>query len=418
MAQSITGNGKPFHINNVPYGIKISERWKERGIISSDDETLIKEYVKERTAQASLSTGRQNKLYIILSSWRRFLPEYRTMTMTDLYGGITRLSNGEGNDGNLTLSKNYVYDHVTIGKSFWFWLIDEGHNKNLNDKKIRAIKRPSRLVMTKKAGDLLTEQDVRQILVACKTSRDKALIGLLYEAGMRIGEIGSLKWDQVKFDEYGLSVNVDFKTGKPRFIRCVFCEPYVKEWKKETHHKNDDDFVFITIQKTAPTYQMLYRQISRLADRAGIKKKVHPHIFRHSRITHLLQQGLSESVVKMMMWGSLTTDMFQSYAHLTGGDVDNAVLELHGIKQKTAEERERVLAARECPRCGLIVSPTDKFCKNCAQPIAEDFRVSIESKTKVIEQSPRYEPDIEKIMARMADLEEKVKTMEQAKEGS
>lgn len=412
MAQPTTGNGKPFHINNVPYGIKILEKWKDRNIITSDDESIIKDYVKERTAQASLSTGRQNKLYIILSSWRRFLPEYQTMTMSDLYSGLSRLSNGEANDGNLTLSKNYVYDHVTIGKAFWFWLIDEGHNKNLIEKKIRAIKRPSKLIMTKKAGDLLTEQEVRQMLVACKTSRDKALIGLLYEAGMRIGEIGSLRWNQVKFDEYGLSVNVDFKTGKPRFIRCVFCEPYLKVWKHDATRKADDDFVFTTMQKTAPTYQMLYRQIKRIADRAGIKKEVHPHIFRHSRITHLLQQGLSESVVKMMMWGSLNTDMFQSYAHLTGADVDNAVLQLHGIKPKTPEERAQILAARECPQCHAIVSPTDKFCNNCAYPLSEEFKQSIEAKTKAIENSPRHVSDIDQIMARMRELEEQIKKIQ------
>lgn len=412
MAQPTTGNGKPFHINNVPYGIKIMERWSAKGTLSSDDETLIKEYVKERTAQKSLSTGRQNKLYLILASWRRFLPEYRTLTMTDLYAGITRLSNGEANDGNLSLSKNYIYDHVTIGKAFWFWLIDEGHNKNLIEKKVRAIKRPSKLIMTKKAGDLLTEEEVRRMLVACKTSRDKALIGLLYEAGMRIGEIGSLRWNQVKFDEYGLSVNVDFKTGKPRYIRCVFCEPYLKVWKQDAPRKADDDYVFTTIQKTAPTYQMLYRQISRIADRAGIKKDVHPHIFRHSRITHLLQQGLSESVVKMMMWGSINTDMFETYAHLTGADVDSAVLELHGIKQKKGEDREQVLAARECPRCHSIVSPTDKFCSNCAEQLTDEFKKSIEEKTKVIESSPRHISDIDQLMARMRELEGKIAMMQ------
>ncbi len=44
----------------------------------------------------------------------------------------------------------------------------------------------------------------------------------------------------------------------------------------------------------------------------GIAKKIAPHIFRHSRVTHLINQGMKESVIKLMMWGNLITDTFAS----------------------------------------------------------------------------------------------------------
>jgi site-specific recombinase XerD len=357
---------------------------QEKGAVTADDAALIRSYVKERTAQRSLSPGRQNKLINVLFSWRRFLPEYRTLIMDQVYGGLNQLSTGNAKDEQLNLSKNYIYDHVTILKPFLIWLIDEGHNTSLIEKKVLQIKRPQAVIMTKSVSDLLTEPEIRQMLTACKTSRDRALISVLYEGGLRIGEIGQLTWEKITFDEHGLIINLDFKTGKPRFIRCVFATPYLKEWQKDCKGSKNS-FVFITNRNEPPTYEMLYRQIRRLAIRAGLKEKhVHPHIFRHSRITHLLQQGMNESAVKMMMWGSINSDMFQSYAHLTGADVDKAVLELHGIMQKKTKDRDHSLDARECPRCRAIAAPTQKFCGICAEPLTEDARTTIQSKSMEI----------------------------------
>jgi len=383
MARQTIRNGKAFHINSTLYADKLLSDHEDKGIVSAEDATLIRSYVKERTAQRSLSPGRQNKIIIILASWRRFIPEYRTLTMDQVYGGLNQLSTGNAKDEQLNLSKNYIYDHITILKPFLIWLIDEGHNKNLIEKKVLQIKRPQAVIMTKSVSDLLTEPEIRKILTACKTSRDRALISLLYEGGLRIGEIGLLTWEKVTFDEHGLIINLDFKTGKPRFIRCVFATPYLKEWQKESKGAGNS-FVFVTNRNEPPTYEMLYRQIRRLAKRAEIEKHVHPHIFRHSRITHLLQQGMNESAVKMMMWGSINSDMFQSYAHLAGADVDKAVLELHGIMQKKTKEKDHSLEARECPRCHAIAGPTQRFCGICAEPLDEEAQKKKETTLEMI----------------------------------
>lgn len=408
MARKTIKNAKPFHINNSLYADKLLSVQQEKGIVSTDDATLIRSYVKERTAQRSLSPGRQNKLIIILASWRRFIPEYRSLTMNQVYDGLNQLSTGNSKDKQLDLSKNYIYDHVTILKPFLIWLIDEGHNTCLTEKKIQQIKRPHSVIMTKTVSDLLTEPEIRQILTACKTNRDRALISVLYEGGLRIGEIGQLKWEKVTFDEHGLIINLDFKTGKPRFIRCVFATPYLKEWRRDCNGSGNS-YVFITNRGESPTYEMLYRQIRRLAQRAGIKKHVHPHIFRHSRITHLLQQGMNETAVKMMMWGSVNSDMFASYAHLTGADVDKAVLELHGIMQKKTKDKDHSLDARECPTCHAIAGPTQKFCGICATPLTEEGRISRDQAVHIADDAFSRKSDdpvfIDKIARRMLQIQ-------------
>jgi integrase len=119
--------------------------------------------------------------------------------------------------------------------------------------------------------------------------------------------------------------------------------------------------------------------IRRIAKRAGITKKVNPHIFRHSRIIHLIIAGLPDSIIKTMIWGNLTTEMFQTYAHLTGEDVDNAVMKMHSIVNPTEAKRQKGMTLRQCPTCGEINNHTADFCINCRTALQEDASRSIES---------------------------------------
>ncbi|MDP3397179.1 MAG: tyrosine-type recombinase/integrase [Methanoregula sp.] len=52
--------------------------------------------------------------------------------------------------------------------------------------------------------------------------------------------------------------------------------------------------------------------MQRIVQWAGITKHVTPHLFRHSRITHIRNDGVQESVIKMMMWGTVNTTMFET----------------------------------------------------------------------------------------------------------
>ena len=114
-------------------------------------------------------------------------------------------------------------------------------------------------------------------------------------------------------DKYGYVVNVDFKTGKPRYIRLIMAAQHISSWKADyPFEPAADKLVFITQYKTPMTHHSVEKQLQRLAGYAGIEKHITPHIFRHSRITHLIKDGVSESVIKLMMWGTINTPMFQT----------------------------------------------------------------------------------------------------------
>ena len=166
--------------------------------------------------------------------------------------------------------------------------------------------------MTKLPSQLLSTEEVLTMIRNCRTSRDRALISALFEGGFRIKELGTLTWSQILFDRYGCVVNVNVKTGRPRYVRLITSAPYLAAWKSDYPlSMNEESLVFLTTQYRPLEHAGVATQLKKIAKRAGITKHITPHIFRHSRITALLQQGFSESTIKLTMWGSLDTTMLR-----------------------------------------------------------------------------------------------------------
>nr|WP_320160891.1 site-specific integrase [uncultured Methanoregula sp.] len=396
-----TLNDSQFHINNTSFGIKSLQTWKEKGIISPEDAELIDEYLTKRRADKDLSQGRVNKILFTFLAWRRLVKPFKENTMLDIYKGIDDLKNGANKPkatGRQRYSKNFVYDTVTIIKPFYLWMIESGYSNNLSEKDISSLKRPKRDLMTKTVADILTEEEIKKMVVACESTRDRAVIMMLYDGGFRIGELGKLTWGQVSFDNYGVVVNVDEKTGKPRYVRLLAASSYLAKWKDDyPFDPVGNNLVFISHQKQAIAYNTMYRQIKRIAERTGIKKNVHPHIFRHTRITNLIEKGIPESVIKSMMWGSLTTDMFACYAHLTNRSIDDALLEQAGIKRTEKTEKKEVLAPKQCPACHIINGPTARFCNQCGRSLTDEAEVQYQESASKIREMFRENPQAQKV---------------------
>ena len=258
-------------------------------------------------------------------------------------------------------TQNTRRDYVMFLKRFFKWLIENKFSE-IPLEKIVKIKAPGVDNMTKVAGDLLDEMEILAMINACQSSRDRALISVLYEGAFRIMELATLTWSQVKFDEYGVVINVDLKTEKPRYIRLVSSVSYLAAWMKDFPYKPEgNNLVFITAKHYPLQYEGVNVQLKKIACRAGIKKRVTPHLFRHSRITHLHRQGCSEAVLKMMAWGHQRTRMMAVYSHLTGGDIDGEILRMNGIKP-TATPPSQAMQAVQCKHCSAFNEPGSKFC--------------------------------------------------------
>lgn len=353
-------------------GQKSFQKALAAGIITADDIALVREFVQERQAQKHISDGRVNKIIFTLVQWRRFIPrQYRDVAIGEIYAAISELKAGQ-NAHKKVFQQNTIHDYIRILKPFLLWMMENGYS-SLPEKKVRAIAAPAVNYQTTKPDEILSLEEIELLIRASVNTRDRALIGCLYESGARIGEICRLTWRDVIFDKYGVKLYIDDqKTRKRRYSRLTMSREYLAAWKNDFHPGEPlpDARVFATFEGRPLDYTQAVRILRRLVTRSGIKKKVHPHLFRKSRITHMIAQNYQESVIKESLWGNANTGMFRTYVCLAEKDIDAEFLDRAGIKVKADEERP--LVARPCPECHTVNSPTARFCPTCGFSFTEE----------------------------------------------
>lgn len=369
--------GKAFHKSDetyVEYTGKLIERSVGKGKITAEDAKLIKQYLSEASAETGISGCRKYKIAIQLVGLRRFLPPFREAVAPDLFEAIEQIKIAKKGDGSSMFKPNTVSDMIRFLRRFYLWMIENDYSRIPEDKVRKKIKPPAYERMTKTAEQLLEEDEIRALIEAARTPRDRALVAVLYESGCRIGEMAALTWSDVRFTEnQTAAINTAGKTGKPRYIPIVAARSYLAAWRADYPGKPyGDALVFVTNNTNGPLqYAGVVKQLRKIAVRAGIEKHVTPHLFRHSRITHMIRKGVPEPVIKKMMWGSLSTDMLQTYAHLVDRDIDDAIAQLYGVVTKEAEKND-ALEPRQCMRCFSVWGPTLQHCGVCGAPLTQD----------------------------------------------
>jgi site-specific recombinase XerD len=231
------------------------------------------------------------------------------------------------------------------------------------------------------ASDILTEDEIKKLIESAEHPRDKAFISMLYELGARISEIGNLQIKDITRDKYSYIVDLSGKTGH-RTPRIVISDPYVTVWLNNHPLRNEPDApLWVSIvgkdKNRKMQYQALRMLIKRLKEKAGLKKRIHPHLFRHTRVTHLLvNRQINESQAKVYFGWTPSSKMLSEYSHLISADVNDAILKAHGIK--TEEEIESKLKPKQCPRCKAINPQDHLFCKNCSSVLDEKTAVALD----------------------------------------
>jgi integrase len=243
--------------------------------------------------------------------------------------------------------------------------------------------------------DLLTQEDVESMINHAEHPRDKAFIATLYETGCRIGELASLQIKSVTIDKYGVIIVVTGKTGMRR-VRMISYASYLSIWLSMHPDRNDPQApLWVVIGTTkgiakkklkgykfnwsyALRYNAMSKILERAATKAGITKPINPHHFRHSRATKLAN-SLTEAQLKEFFGWTQSSDMASVYVHLSGRDVDDALLKLYGLKEKAPEEEHD--KPTRCPRCSEINPPNFKFCGKCG--MALDLKAVMEKEDKM-----------------------------------
>jgi len=322
----------------------------------------------ENFARMRLAKG-SGKLRVVKCMYcMRFLAQwlnkdFSTATKTDIIRLVTEID-----------SKNYSeytrYDFKVVLKMFYKWLLgkDEDFPKVIKWLKPKIGNKANKL-----PEELLTIEETQKLANSTTNPRDKALILALYESGCRIGELLYLKLRNVQFDNYGVVLIVNGKTGSRR-VRIIASAQVLGQWLQEHPDKDNPDAPLwparLARYKPVPcSYPSILAMLRRASKASGIKKRIYPHLFRHSRATSLASK-LTEAQMKEYFGWTQGSDMAATYVHLSGRDVDSTLLQMYSMKDKPIE-KEPKLDIKICSRCKERNSPTQSFCGKCGNPFDE-----------------------------------------------
>jgi len=160
--------------------------------------------------------------------------------------------------------------------------------------------------------------------------RDKAIMELLYSTGMRSAELRNLKIFDIDFSNGLMRV-----LGKGRKERIVplgdVASWYLREYLQKSrpkYMKNDTEYVFLTHRGTNIKRRTLPEIVQKYSKRAGIKKDINVHTFRHTFATHMIQKGANLRIVQEIL-GHSSIATTQVYTRVEIGDLKRAHAKTH-----------------------------------------------------------------------------------------
>ncbi len=190
-------------------------------------------------------------------------------------------------------------------------------------------------------SEILQPSEVQAIIEkGARSLRDRALVAAIWETGGRIHELLSLRLRNVKRttspENHGRTIFVLWfeKTkvqGEEHEGYLVETAPVMEAWLKAHPHPGPDSFVFESWTGRGLHRSKGWAIVHTAARRAGIEKRVYPHLFRHSRATYLLQLGVPEVQVKKLLGWSPGSSMLNKYVHLTDQDAFRSLLKAQGM---------------------------------------------------------------------------------------
>lgn len=219
-------------------------------------------------------------------------------------------------------------------RGFFNYLIFEEYRKT---NPLELIESPK---LGRKLPDTLSMAEIDLLIASIDLStpqgeRNRAILETLYGCGLRVSELTGLKISDLFFEE-GF-IKVTGKGDKQRFVpigeaTIKFIDLYKKEIRiHQEIHPSAKDTIFLNRRGKPLTRAMIFTIIKQLAEKAGIKKTISPHTFRHSFATHLLENGADLRAIQQMLGHeSITTT--EIYTHIDKRHLSQVINTFHPRK--------------------------------------------------------------------------------------
>jgi len=217
------------------------------------------------------------------------------------------------------LSTKTILRNLAAIRTFFQFLIQEGILK------INPVEELASPKVAKTLPEILTLKEVEELLEQPNIQtplgiRDRAMLEMLYATGMRVSELTRLPMNQVNLE--GGYVLLYGKGSKERIVplgseAMKWVALYLKTARGRLTKGKESNFLFVNRSGKGMSRQRFWRILKEYGRRAGIRKRISPHLLRHSFASHLLERGADLRSVQVML-GHVDISTTQIYTHVTG----------------------------------------------------------------------------------------------------
>lgn len=261
------------------------------------------------------------------------------------------------------------------------------------------------------ADDLLFREDIDKLLSACarKSPREAAFVALALATGQRIDAIRTLRLKHITDSGVTMDIQLNESEGQLKGASgsrpLLWAKYWVRPWVNNHPHKgNPEAAVFCPLPdnnrnggSTDPvTGETIRTNLSRRASEAGLEKDIYPHLFRHTAITRMCQEGLSEQQIKQMVGWAKDSGQFDKYNNLSQDLNNDSMRESLGLP--TSGEKVIIgkpsLSKCDIESCGEEYQPEAPKCPVCGgTPDTQDLDDVVEN------------ADTEKLLQKIAETQ-------------
>lgn len=298
-------------IEELLYNYEITS--KETALVTSDLEGKINYFLASKKLEGLSEATLKNYRYNLKKLQNYFNKPASTITAGDIKMFMYAESDNKSASGLNTF--------MTPIKLFFAWLQNEEFIVKNPCGSIKPMKEPK---MERKP---LTEEEVELIRDADLSKRDKAILEFFLSTGCRVAEVGNVKISDIDFINKTLLV-----IGKGNKERRVYfterCKRAIMNYLKT--RKDNGPYLFVSERfpfgkLNNRGYQVI---VDKIAIKANLERKIHPHIFRHTFATNSLKSGMRPEVIQTLLGHSDVGITLKVYAKLAATEVEHSYRKL------------------------------------------------------------------------------------------
>ncbi len=231
---------------------------------------------------------------------------------------------------SLKYKKNSISKNLSSLRSYYKFLTEE---KVVLNNPFKNISNPKK---DKKLPDFLNYEEINKLFDSADTTtplglRNRCILELLYDTGIRVSELVNLKINDIEFDKKIINI-----LGKGKKERIVYYGDYLQEVlgkyindsRKYLLNNKLSEYLILNNNGSKITTRGVEYIIDKMVNEAAIKHKISPHVLRHTFATHMLNGGADiKSIQQLLGHESLSTTGI--YTHITNDVLRQEYLKNH-----------------------------------------------------------------------------------------